>query len=329
MIERAVQFVESNTLYGILTEPSGDMEIKPCGVLLLNAGLVHRAGPNRVYVKLARRLTEAGFTVLRFDFSGIGDSPSRTDALPFHEYAVTETQRAMRFLTESKDLDRFVLIGLCTGADVAFRSACADARVVGVVMINGIGLDPEAAQALNQEAQRQTQARYYRRRLFHPRSWLRVITGKSGIKSILRSVGSVLGGPVTGSRMKQPRLSSSLCSEFRHLAARGTHVLLILAEGSTALDLYHMALGGLKEVSATSKSLPQNCGTGVSPVFHHEPGARTTVGLGIGSKPIQVRVISDADHTFTLLWTQDALLRTIQEWLAHVPLGLQVGGTLH
>ena len=43
-------------------------------VVLLNAGIIHRIGPNRLYVQLARRLASRGHAVLRFDLAGIGDS---------------------------------------------------------------------------------------------------------------------------------------------------------------------------------------------------------------------------------------------------------------
>ena len=46
-------------------------------LILLNAGLVHRMGPFRLYVQMARRLAAEGYAVLRFDQSGLGDSPRR------------------------------------------------------------------------------------------------------------------------------------------------------------------------------------------------------------------------------------------------------------
>jgi len=69
-------------LVGVLTEP--DVARAPPdapAVLLWNVGLNHRVGPFRVFVELARRLAEAGFTVLRLDLSGLGDSEVRKDAV--------------------------------------------------------------------------------------------------------------------------------------------------------------------------------------------------------------------------------------------------------
>ena len=67
MREHAFLFGETKSLLGITTEPAaGAGDSSHPAVVLLNAGLVHRIGPNRLYVNTARRLADAGFTVLRF-----------------------------------------------------------------------------------------------------------------------------------------------------------------------------------------------------------------------------------------------------------------------
>lgn len=136
--ERALLFGASRSLVGILTEPPREAETrgKP-GVLLLNSGLLHRVGPHRMYVELARALATRGFPVLRFDFSGIGDSAPRLDALSGEESTAEETREAMAALTAARGVHRFVLMGLCSGADNAFQIARRDDRVVGAVMIDG------------------------------------------------------------------------------------------------------------------------------------------------------------------------------------------------
>lgn len=73
MREETCVFGSANPLVGIITHPEIDVGLPT--VILLNAGLIHRIGPNRVYVRLARHLAGLGFQVLRFDLSGIGDSP--------------------------------------------------------------------------------------------------------------------------------------------------------------------------------------------------------------------------------------------------------------
>lgn len=137
MRERALKFGKTASLAGVLTEPTGvaaDPE-RP-GVLFLNSGILHHTGASRLYVKVARRLAEEGFTSLRFDFSGVGDSEARKDTLPFAKAAVVEGREAMDFLQEGRGMKQFILMGLCSGADMAYHIALADERVVGLAKID-------------------------------------------------------------------------------------------------------------------------------------------------------------------------------------------------
>lgn len=136
MRERALVFGPAN-LVGILTQP--DPEVAREGApafVMLNSGILHRVGASRTHVRLARALAAEGFTSLRFDFSGIGDSETRRDALPIEERFVSESREAMDYLAATTGIDRFVLGGLCSGADGGFFTALADDRVVGLWQID-------------------------------------------------------------------------------------------------------------------------------------------------------------------------------------------------
>src|SRR5262245_62013798 len=132
-------------LVGIVTEPSPGSRPNGLGAIFVNAGVVHRVGPNRLYVNAARELAGRGIYYARFDLPGIGDSPARRDATPFDQAAVEETRAAMSRLADTYGVNRFVLAGLCSGAVVSFATAVADDRVAGAVLINpqGFGASPE------------------------------------------------------------------------------------------------------------------------------------------------------------------------------------------
>jgi len=108
MREEAIHFGASKSLVGIVTDPAEDGGARPA-VILLNSGIFHRVGPNRLYVTLARRLALAGFVTLRFDLSGIGDSVIRRDNVPFERSSVLETQEAMAYLAASRGVNHFLL----------------------------------------------------------------------------------------------------------------------------------------------------------------------------------------------------------------------------
>ncbi len=135
--EKAIKFGTGASLVGVVTEPApGTATADKPAFLLLNSGILHRVGSCRLSVRVARALSAQGFTSLRFDYSGIGDSDQRRDALPFEESSVLETREAMDYLTKTKGIKRFVLMGLCSGSDMAHETAVVDDRVVALMMLD-------------------------------------------------------------------------------------------------------------------------------------------------------------------------------------------------
>src|SRR5215467_3344973 len=123
MKEEVVLFGERKSLVGIVTSPPPRLTQERMAVILLNPGIVHRVGPGRIYVKIARRLASTGLTVLRFDFSGIGDSAPRHDSLPFEKSAIEEARDAMEFLQATRGVEKFILLGGCSGALASLQTA--------------------------------------------------------------------------------------------------------------------------------------------------------------------------------------------------------------
>jgi hypothetical protein len=73
---------------------------------------------------------------LRLDLGGIGDSMTSSDAATFRESAVADTRAAMTGLTEALGSVRFVLFGVCSGADNAIATALVDQRVAAIVLVD-------------------------------------------------------------------------------------------------------------------------------------------------------------------------------------------------
>ena len=136
-------------------------------ILILNAGVVHRVGPSRMHVALARRLAALGYAAVRFDLSGIGDSERRPEVLNLLDAALADIRETLDSLESSIQLRRAILVGVCSGADQAVVYAGSDPRVVGVVLV-----DPHIPRT------RQYYVRYYGSRLFRLGSWLNVLLGR-------------------------------------------------------------------------------------------------------------------------------------------------------
>ena len=138
MIEHSVHLGPDSRLLGIVSEPDAEAARDSAPTtLLLNAGLVHRVGPNRLNVNICRDLASRGFKSARFDMSGIGDSNRPADEMPYVEQSVADVVDAMDSFSAMHGDERFVIIGLCTGAYNALEAAVADDRVVGAVLIDG------------------------------------------------------------------------------------------------------------------------------------------------------------------------------------------------
>jgi len=138
MREKVLGFRKTSSLIGIMTEPgaAGWIKRKPA-VLFWNAGILHRVGPYRLYVDMARNLAKMGFLTVRFDLSGKGDSEPRRDKLLEKERAIRDVREVMDLVSTKTGIEKFVLIGLCSGADEAFPTAVEDRRVAGLVMLDG------------------------------------------------------------------------------------------------------------------------------------------------------------------------------------------------
>jgi len=284
MREETVLFGKTSSLVGIITDPSPtDRESGNHlpAIILLNSGPVHRVGPHRLYVTMARHLASTGFTVLRFDFSGIGDSRVRYNNLPFEKAAVSETQEAMDFLSSARGIEQFVLIGICSGADISFQIACCDRRAVGAVPINLPRYQP--SDELSSYLIYRGAARYYwKAALFNPKSWLRLIKGKAIYQNIIGAIGL----PIISLFVRKTNVSSKVnnfATDLRLLTERDVRLLLVYSEWDPGLDYLHVILGDkIHELSLDGK--------------------------------LKVEIIPQADHIFTPLWSQEHLLKVVQNW---------------
>jgi pimeloyl-ACP methyl ester carboxylesterase len=103
-------------------------------VLIPNTGFEHRVGPNRLHVQTARALSAAGFCVLRFDVSGLGDSDA-----PRHRSAssVEDCKMALDALDARRLGKNYVVIGVCSGSHDGHRLCRDDARVIGLFSVDG------------------------------------------------------------------------------------------------------------------------------------------------------------------------------------------------
>lgn len=287
MKEHAFLFGSQQALVGVVSEPSGpsrcEGEPGRLGVLFLNAGVIHRVGPSRLYVTLARAVTEFGCVGVRFDHSGIGDSPVRRDGLPFEESAIAEAREAMDWLQRTQGATRFVLVGLCSGAVTSFDTAVVDERVAGIVLINPQGFDqrPEWNEYV---VNRGRARRYLTRSLFSAKSWWNALTGRVDYRrlaSVFRD--HVMMRRDRASRSVVSAVVSRVAADLAKLEARGVRTLLLCSEGDDGIEYMNVILGG--DVRR------------------------------LRSEHVLVEILPGADHSLTLCDSQRRVVRCVREWM--------------
>jgi dienelactone hydrolase len=137
MKETIVKIGSTNPMTGILMA-GGEAPTAPVA-LMFNSGVLHRVGAFRLWVDLARELASQDIPSLRFDLHGLGDSPvAGTDVEPSQQ-ALADLIAAMDAVEAKLGKREFVIFGLCSGAHYAHQVAKLDARIRGIVFVDGYG----------------------------------------------------------------------------------------------------------------------------------------------------------------------------------------------
>lgn len=285
MSEEIVTFGSARSLVGILHRPEANaVRADLPAVLLLNAGILHRVGPNRLYVRMARELERMGFHVLRFDVWGIGDSQDHTGPRENGTF-FDDTLDAMELLRVRTNASRFMLMGICMGAQIALEVASRDPRVDSLVLMEGIYVKS---------------VRYHVSRVLDPNKWKRALTGQSHKMGQMRRyiagrLGKMLGKREESAPASKTKLvlfldenrENNMKGKLAALIGRGTKIFLVFRDGNEIAYNYRLRKSG-------------------DDIF--------AVGLPTG---LDVAFVRFADHTFTPLISQDLLLKTTMRWIGN------------
>jgi exosortase A-associated hydrolase 1 len=173
--EKAILFAcGPDTLVGIVGLPPQPAQT---GVVIAVGGPQYRAGSHRQFVLLARKLTAAGYAVLRFDYRGMGDStgPSANfmAASPDIGAAIDALQ------THAPQIRHVVLWGLCDAASAAlmYVEGSKDPRVSGLCLLN-----PWVRS--NASLARTQVKHYYAQRLLQRAFWVKLLSGKVALNAL-------------------------------------------------------------------------------------------------------------------------------------------------
>jgi len=284
--ERAVSFGPDAGLVGILATPGGG-PVGDTAVILPNAGVIHRVGPNRFGVRIARTIAELGLPVLRMDLSGIGDSAPRRDTTDLQESVERDTDAAMAYLSEAHGARTFVFVGICSGARLSLRTAFRDTRVTAAIVI-----DPPAYKTARAVAS------HLGPRLVRPRSWRTALAmGNRGIVDLVRGAG---GNAAEGAEeAPSPPAPSSWPDRLPEWPTK--------REMGEALD---------RLVGRGTKMYWIYTGDAVSQLYNYRDQLRDSFPEACASPHLDWEFLEDAAHDFPTEASRRVALQLIRDWLA-------------
>lgn len=291
---------------GILTQPTSPAITV---VVLLPAGLKYHVGPHRLNVKLARQLAAIGYTVLRVDPLGLGESdgvlgPAPTRALwRMVEVGgfVDDVLLVCRALRDQFDGVPLVVGGLCGGAITAQLAAAEPCTIRGVISIatpvTQSRADGEPPSTVS-EALARHHMRSYLFKFGSKAAWLRVVRGESDFHAIRRTVQASLRSWFGGrsNAIRYPSGNPKFLESFHALQKSGVEHLLLFGENDNRWIEFQAAV--------------------LQPYLQ---GARM-------GKHYAIETIPDANHELHFSEWQHRAAQIIVEWLErHFPCGAREG----
>ncbi len=187
-VEMPMRFGPEQRLFGTLSRPDGPLN--ETAVIIVNTGRNPRAGVGRFGVEFARRLAAEGITVLRFDFTGLGDSigaageeDMRSDV--FEDERGGDISAAIDIL-EQLGCRRFMVHGICSGAYHALHAAAKEARIEAIMMANLPLFLWKEGDSIAEAKKRTYDFSHYRTKLMERAYWHRLLRGESDVFGILK-----------------------------------------------------------------------------------------------------------------------------------------------
>ncbi|WP_428682170.1 serine aminopeptidase domain-containing protein [Reyranella sp.] len=243
-VETTLHFGPDRRLFGIVCDPQTGPSRH--AVIIVNGGRDPRYGASRQGVGFARRLARCGFSSLRADFAGLGDSlgPRGRENIISHAFADrTSDIRAMIDALEARGHERFTIQGICSGAFHAFHAALAEHRIGALILVNQpLFTLPRSLAEIAYLDHDQLTPLFYLRKLSNLNSWRALVSGRVDIGMTLhslwvrglrylrrtaRGIGRLIG--------LVPKLSFAQ-SALGDLCARGVKTLFLLSPAKQDLE---------------------------------------------------------------------------------------------
>ncbi|MEI7831614.1 MAG: alpha/beta hydrolase [bacterium] len=145
-----------------------------------------RYGPQRILLQAARNAATSGFTTLRLDYHGRGDSSDITEVTL--DGMITDAITAITWLRTEHNIAKISLVGLCSGGNVALGVASLDKSVSKVVCWSLLPFMEDKKQIAKQGTPRKAMLVQYLRKIFRLQTWQKLFHGELNMKGAQESL---------------------------------------------------------------------------------------------------------------------------------------------
>ena len=234
---------EGEALGASIDEAMGEV-----GVLIVTGGSQTRIGSHRLFERLAASLAEAGFSSLRFDRRGVGDSSGNDPGFKHCEPDITAAAAAFR--DEAPPVRRVIGLGLCDGATAL---ALSGAGLDGYILINPWLVETEA-DAPPPAAIRD----HYRKQLTSLSGWKKIASGAVSYRKLLKGVAKI-AQPQSGSPL------AALVADGLRRNRRPTVLILASADGTAVAAAAELKAPAFEDLIDTTYRIDSDSHTFAKP----------------------------------------------------------------
>ncbi len=297
--ETAMYFDAEHRLFGILTEPEGaqgSSDIHSNGMpssiaLLLNSGAQPHVGPNRLYVRLARRLATRGRACARVDLSGLGDSApaaQSSENVIYSASAPADLQKFIETLRSQFPAVPIDVVGICSGAYHALKAAVRGADVRSAVIINPLTFHwQEGMTVTRPDFHLTAEANRYRKSAISAASWAKLLRGGVDIGNLTATLAARVRQLAryrarAAARVLKLPMKDDLAADLRKAAGHGVRMHFVFADTDPGHSMLRAQAGSMPDRLMRARSL-------------------------------SIDFIEQADHTFTPRAAQGRLLDLLEK----------------
>lgn len=302
-------------LFGIVHIPDQPLiNGKKIGINLLHPGVKYRVAPNRMNVKIARRLCQKGYYVFRFDSMGIGDSEGDLPDSILLQDIFEEIQKGLfvqdaiaanDFFCKNYKLDKLILMGNCGGAITSIFAANEDSRVDAICLIDvPINLRTSKMTFVDKVTEEGGRADWllfeYFKRIVSLKAWYRFFTFKTEYRALWKLLKMKIKNLFPSNKKgKLPDNIQKLCDKFylnkyffeyfENFFQNKKKILFVVADNDPGTEAF---MRYFKQGYLDDKY----------------PNWRD-------GNIVEISTINNANHAYTLIESQENLILRICDWL--------------